>query len=84
MIQGTGAYLSPSKQQASLRARDLVGYCELVGVGHRFGKVSVLPIIPSQIYIEKLKWTSNADRLKFNGWLAQINFNLKLFYIETR
>ena len=45
-------------------------------MGHRFGKVSVLAIMPSQIYPEKLEWTSNADRLKFNGRLAQIHFNL--------
>ena len=40
---------------------------ELVGVGHRFGKVSVLAIMPSQICAEKLELTSNADRLKLNG-----------------
>ena len=59
-----------------MRARDLARYRELVGVGHRFGNVSVLAIMPSQIYPEKLKWTSNANRLKFNGQLAQIHFNL--------
>ena len=48
MIRGTGACLRPSKQQASLRARDLARSCELVGVGHRFGKGSVLAIMPSQ------------------------------------
>jgi len=32
--------------------------------------------MPSQIYAEKLEWTSNANRLKFNGRLAQIHFNL--------
>jgi len=30
----------------------------------------------SQIYPKKLEWTSNADRLKFKGRLAQIHFNL--------
>ena len=74
--QGTGAYLRPSEQQASLRARDLARSCTFVGVGHRFGKVSVLAIMPSQIYSEKLEWTLNADCLKFNGRLAQIHFNL--------
>ena len=39
----------------------------LVGVGHRFGKMSVLAIMPSQIYAEKLEWTLNADRSKFHG-----------------
>ena len=72
----TGAYLRPSKQQASLRACDLARSHKSVGVGHRFGKVSVLAIMPSQIYSEKLEWTSNADRLKFNGRLVQIHFNL--------
>jgi len=45
-------------------------------VGHRFVKVSVLAIMPRQIYPQKLEWTSNADRLKFNGRLAQVHFNL--------
>ena len=62
--------MRPSKQQASLQAR------ELVGVGHRFGKVGVLAIMPSQMYAEKLEWTSNPDRLNLNGRLAQIHFNL--------
>jgi len=75
-IQGTCAYLRPGKQQASLRARDLARSHKLVGVGHCFGKVSVLAILSSQIYPEKLELTSNADRLKFNGRLAQIYFNL--------
>ena len=59
--------MRPSKQQASLRTRELAQSCELVAVGHRFGKVSVLAIMSSQIYQENLEWTSNADRLKFNG-----------------
>ena len=66
-IQGTVLYIGPLRLQASLRARDLARYRELVGVGHRFGNVSVLAIMPSQIYPEKLEWTSNADRLKFEG-----------------
>jgi len=72
-IQGTGAYLGQPKQQASLWARDLVWSCELVGVGHRFEKVSVLAIMSNNIYPKKLKWTLNADQLKFNGRLAQIH-----------
>ena len=75
-MSGTGAYLSPSKQQASLRARDLLRSRTLVGVGHCFGKVSVLAIMASQMYPKKLEWTLNADHLKFNGRLAQIHFNL--------
>jgi len=30
----------------------------------------------SQIYLEKLEWTLNTNRLKFNGRLAQIHLNL--------
>ena len=66
-ITGKVAYMRPLKQQASLQARELAGYCELVAVGHRFGKVSVLATMPNQIHHEKLEWTSDADRLKFNG-----------------
>ena len=67
-IPGTVLYIGPLILQASLRARDLARYRELVGVGHRFGNVSVLATMPSQIYPEeKLEWTSNADRLKFEG-----------------
>jgi len=47
--------------------------CKLVGVGHCFGKVSVLAIMSSKIYPGKLKWTLNADRLKFSGRFGQIN-----------
>jgi len=50
-------------------------YCELVAVGHRFGKVSVLATTPSQIRHEKLEWTSHAARLKFKGRLVQINIS---------
>jgi len=55
--------------------RDLSRSRKLVGVGHDFGNVSVLAIMPSQIYPEMLEWTSNVDRLKFNSRLAQIHFN---------
>ena len=72
-IRGTVVDIRPLKLQASLRARDLARYCELAGVGHRFGKVSVLATMPSQIYPGKLEWTSNADRLKLNGWFAKPN-----------
>jgi len=76
MIPRTRTYLRLIKQNASLRSHNLVRSRELVGVGHHFRKVRVLAIIPSQIYPEKLEWTPNADHLKFNGWLAQIHFNL--------
>ena len=72
-IPGTVVDIRPLRCQASLRARDLARYRELVGVGHRFGKVSVLATMPSQIYPGKLEWTSNADRLKLNGWFAKPN-----------
>ena len=49
-IPDTGSYLCPSKQQASLQARDLARSRESVGAGHRFWKVSVLAIMPSKIY----------------------------------
>jgi len=49
---------------------------ELVDVGHRFGNVSVLATMPGNFHSKKLEWTLNADRLKFNGWLVQINMNL--------
>ena len=75
-IVGTVAYMRPLKLQASLRARDLARYCALVAVGHRFEKVSVLATMPSQIYSRKLEWTSNADRLKFNGRSAVMATNL--------
>ena len=68
--------MRPLKLQASLQARDLARYWELVAVGHRFEKVSVLATMPSQIYSRKLEWTSNADRLKFNDRSVQINMNL--------
>ena len=55
------AYMRPLKLQASLRACDLARYCELVAMGHRFEKVSVLATMSSQIHHEKLERTSNAD-----------------------
>jgi len=67
--------MRPLKLQASLRARDLLGYCKLVAVGHRFGKVGVLATTPSQIHLEKLEWTSNAARLKFKGRCSQSNIS---------
>ena len=72
-MQGTVLYIGPPILQASLRARDLAQYQELVGVGPRFGKVSVLATMPSKIYPRKLEWTSNADRLKLNGWFTKPN-----------
>ena len=74
--RGKVAYMRPLKLQASLRALDLARYWELVAVGHRFEKVSVLATMPSQIYLRKLEWTSNADRLKLNDWSVQIDINL--------
>ena len=74
-IQGTVLYIGPLRLQASLRARDLARYCELVGVGHRFGRVSVLAIMPSKFCPGKLEWTSNADCLKLNGWFAKPNIS---------
>ena len=68
--------MRPLKLQASLRARDLARYWELVAVGHRFEKVSVLATMPSQIHHKKLERTSNADRLKFNNWLVPIDIDL--------
>ena len=44
-------------------------------LGHSFGKVSVLAIMPSKIYPGKLEWTSNADRLKLNGCFAKPNIS---------
>ena len=70
-IPGTIVYIRPLKLQAALQVRDLARYCELVGVGHRFGKMSVLATMPSQIYPGELEW--NADRLKLNGWFAKPN-----------
>ena len=74
-ISGKVTYMRPLKLQASLRAHDLARYRELVGAGHRFGKVSVLAIMSSKIYPKQLERTVNADRLKFNGWLAQIHLS---------
>jgi len=72
-IQGAGAYMRSLKQQDSLWAHDTACSRYLVGTGHRFGKVSVLAIIQSKIYLKKLERTLNADLLKFNGWFAQIH-----------
>ena len=59
-----------------MRARDLRQKYELVNVGHRFGKVSVLATMLGKFYSKKIERTSNADRMKFNGRLVQINMNL--------
>ena len=64
------------KLQASLRAYDLVQKHELVDVRHRFGKVGVLATIPGNFCSRKLERIWNADWLKFNGWLVQIDLNL--------
>ena len=74
-ISGKVAYMRPLKQQASLRAHDLVRKHELVDVGHRFGKVSVLATMPGNFYSRKLERTLNTDRLKFNGRFVQSNIN---------
>jgi len=57
------AYMRPLKLQlqGSLRARDLMREHELVDVGHRFGKASVLATVPGKFYSRKLEGTSNAD-----------------------
>ena len=44
-----------------------------IGVGHRFGQVSVLAVVSSKNYPGKLEWTLNANHLKFNGRLNQIH-----------
>jgi len=75
MIQGTVLYIRPLKLQASLRAHNSVRKHKLVGAGHPFGKVSVLATMPGKFHSRKLEQTSNADRLKFNGLLVQINAN---------
>ena len=75
-IQRTVAYTRPLKLQASLRGHNLVQKPELVDVGHRFGKVSVLAIMPGNFYLRKLERTSNADRLKLNNRSAKNNMNL--------
>ena len=59
-ISGKVAYMRPLKLQASLRAHDLVQKHELVDVGNRFGKVSVLDTMPGNFYSRKLVRTSNA------------------------
>ena len=74
-IQGTVVDIRPLKLQAPLRARDLAQYRELVGVGHRFGNVSVLATMPSQIHHKKLEWTPNVDRLKFHNRCCQSNIS---------
>ena len=45
-ISGKVAYMRPLKLQASLRAYNIVQKHELVDVGRRFGKVSVLATMP--------------------------------------
>ena len=70
------AYMRPLKLQASLRAHDLMRKHELVDVGHRLGKVSVLATLRGNFYSRKLEWTSNADRLKFHSWSALIDMHL--------
>jgi len=75
-IRGTVVYMRPFEWQASLRGHDIVRKYELVAVGHRFGKVSVLATMWGNFYPKKLEQTSNADRLKFNNRSAQINMNL--------
>ena len=75
-ISGKVAYMRPPKQQASLRACDLVRKHELVDVGHRFRKVSVLATMPGNVYFRKLERTLNADQLKFNGQMVRIYVNL--------
>ena len=49
--------------------------CKFVDMGHRFGNVSVLATIPGHFHLKKLEWTSNANRLKFNGWLVHSNIS---------
>ena len=58
-----------------LKVRDLAQYRELVGVGLRFGKVSVLAIMSSKKIPGKLEWTWNAEHLKFNYWFGQRNIS---------
>ena len=70
------AYMQPLKLQASLQGHDLMRKHKLVDVGHRFGKVGVLATMLDKFYLRKLERTLNADRLKFNGRLVQINMNL--------
>jgi len=72
---GTVVYVRPLKQQASLPAHDLVQKHKVVDAGHRFGKVGVLTTMPGNFYLKKLEWTLNADRLKFNARLVQINIS---------
>jgi len=51
---------------------------ELVDAGRCFGKVKFLTIPQSNYYSNKLEWTSHADWLKFNCWLAQISLAEKI------
>jgi len=66
-IQRTVTYMRPIKLQASLRAHDLMQKHELV---------DVFATMRGNFYSRKLERTSNADRLKVNGRLVQINLNL--------
>ena len=68
--------MQPLKLQASLRAHDIARKHEVVDVGHRFGKVSVLATMPGKFYLRKLERSLNDNRLKFNSRLVQINMNL--------
>jgi len=45
MIPGMGAFIRLLKLLASMVARDLAQSDELVGVGHRFGKVRFLTLM---------------------------------------
>jgi len=73
---GTAVYIQPLKWQTSLQGHDLARKYELVVVGHRFGKVSVLATMWCIFYPKKLEWTLNADPLKFNGRSALMYMNL--------
>ena len=47
----------------------------MLDVGPHFGKVGVLATMPGKFYSRKLERTLNADRLKLNSRLVQINVN---------
>jgi len=46
-----------------------------VGTGHCFGNMRLLATMPSKFHQKKLEWASDADRLKFNGRVVQINLS---------
>jgi len=75
-ILGTVVYIQLLKWQASLWGHDLARKYELVVLGHRFGKVSVLVTMWCNFYLKELEWTSNVDWLKFNSRSAQMYMNL--------